>query len=89
MTVTVMMQLPGTVLLTLETALQQLWHTRYSSPSILQPSILRPPMIIRPLDLVPKGNFLSNDLYFKTTCHIRPHLLGPMGGLKIEGPLYV
>ncbi len=30
----------------------------YSSPSILQPFILRPPLIIRPLDLVPKGNFL-------------------------------
>ncbi len=30
----------------------------YSSPSILQPSILRPPLIIRLLDLVPKGNFL-------------------------------
>ncbi len=42
----------------------------YSSPSILQPFILRPPLIIRPLDLVPKGNFLLNDLYFKTTCNI-------------------
>ncbi len=31
---------------------------QYSSPSILQPFILRPPLIIRPLDLVPKGNFL-------------------------------
>ncbi len=31
---------------------------------------------------------MLNDLYFKTTCHIRPHLLGPMGGLKIEGPMY-
>ncbi len=30
----------------------------YSSPSILQPSILRPPLIVRPLDLVLKGNFL-------------------------------
>ncbi len=30
----------------------------YSSPSILQASISRPPFIIRPLDLVPKGNFL-------------------------------
>ncbi len=30
----------------------------YSSPSIVQPSILRPPWIIRPLDLIPKGNFL-------------------------------
>ncbi len=29
-----------------------------------------------------------NDLYFKTTCNIRPHFLGPMGGLKIEGLLY-
>ncbi len=46
-------------------------------------------LIIRPLDLVPKSNFLCNDLYFKTTCNIRPHFLGPMGGLKIEGPLYV
>ncbi len=60
----------------------------YSSPSILQPFILRPPLIIRPLDLVPKGNFLLNDLYFKTTCNIWPHFLGPMGDLKIEGPLY-
>ena len=31
---------------------------------------------------------MLNDLYFKTTCHI-PHLLGPMVGLKIEGPLYI
>ncbi len=31
---------------------------------------------------------MLNDLYFKTTCNIRPHFLGPMGGLKIEGPLY-
>ncbi len=30
----------------------------HSSPSILQPSILRLPLIIRLLDLVPKGNFL-------------------------------
>ncbi len=29
---------------------------RYSSPSTLQPCILRPPLIIRPLDLVLKGN---------------------------------
>ncbi len=60
----------------------------YSSPSILQPSILRPPLIIRLLDLIPKGDILLNDLYFKTTCNIRPHFLGPMGGLRIEGPLY-
>ena len=33
-------------------------NTHYSSPSILQPSILRPPLVIRPLDLVAKGNFL-------------------------------
>ncbi len=31
---------------------------------------------------------MLNDLYFKTTCNIRPHFLGPIGGLKIEGPLY-
>ncbi len=30
---------------------------------------------------------MLNDLYFKTTCNIRPHFLGPMGGLKLEGPL--
>ncbi len=61
----------------------------YSSPSIIQPSILIPPLIIRPLDLVPKGHFsVLNVLYFKTTCNIRPHFLGPMGGLKIEGLLY-
>ena len=36
----------------------------------------------------PKGQFyVLNDLYFKTTCNIRPRFLGPMGGLKIEGPL--
>ncbi len=34
------------------------WITRYSSPSILQPSVLRPAVIIRLLDLVPKDNFL-------------------------------
>ncbi len=32
---------------------------------------------------------MLNDLYFKTTCNIRPPFLGPMGGLKIEGPLYI
>ena len=32
---------------------------------------------------------MLNDLYFKTTCNIRPHFIGPMGGLKIEGPLYL
>ncbi len=31
---------------------------------------------------------MLNNLYFKTTCNIRPHFLGPMGGLKIEAPLY-
>ncbi len=31
---------------------------------------------------------MLNDIYFKTTCNIRPHFLGPMGGLKLEGPLY-
>ncbi len=31
---------------------------------------------------------MLNDLYFKTTCNIRPHFVGPMGGLKIEGQLY-
>ena len=31
---------------------------------------------------------MLNDPYFKTTCNIRPHSLGPVGGLKIEGPLY-
>ncbi len=31
---------------------------------------------------------MLNDLYFKTTCNIRPHFPVPMGGLKIEGPLY-
>ncbi len=29
-----------------------------------------------------------SDLYFKTTCNIRPHFLGPMGGLKMEELLY-
>ncbi len=32
---------------------------------------------------------MLNDLYFKTTCNIRPHFRGPMGGLKIEGSLYM
>ncbi len=32
---------------------------------------------------------MLNDLYFQTTCNIRPHFLGPMGGLEIEGPLYM
>ena len=31
---------------------------------------------------------MLSDLYFKTNCNIRPHFLDPMGGLKIEGPLY-
>ncbi len=31
---------------------------------------------------------MLNDLYFKTTCNIRPHFLRHMGGLKIEGPVY-
>ncbi len=31
----------------------------------------------------------STNLYFKTSCHIRPHLQGSMRGLKIEGPCYV
>ncbi len=53
-------------------------HAEYSSPSILQPSILRPPSIIKPLDFGPKWQF---------SVLLRPHFLGPMGGLKIEGPL--
>ncbi len=65
------------------------YNTMYSSPSILQPSILRSPLIIRPLDLVQKGNFLLNDFYLKATCNIRPHFFGPMGGLVIDGPLYM
>ncbi len=32
--------------------------------------------------------YVLNDLYFKTTCNIRPHFLGSMGGLNIEGLLY-
>ncbi len=32
---------------------------------------------------------MLNDLYFKTICNIRPHFLGPMGALKIEGLLYI
>ncbi len=31
---------------------------------------------------------MLNDRYFRTTCNKRPHFLGPIGGLKIEGPLY-
>ncbi len=29
------------------------------------------------------------NFYFKTTCNARPHLHGPIVGLKIEGPLHV
>ncbi len=32
--------------------------------------------------------YVLNDLYFKTTYSIRPHFLGPIGGLKMEGLLY-
>ncbi len=40
--------------------------------------------------LGPNGQYcVLNDLYFKTTCNIRPHFLRPMGGHKIEGPLYI
>ncbi len=52
------------------------------------------PLFKTPLDYKtagfgPKGQFsVLNDLYFKTTCNIRPHFLGPMDGLIIEGPLY-
>ncbi len=35
-----------------------------------------------PLNVLPLP---VHDLYFKTTCNIRPHFLRPMGGLKIEG----
>ncbi len=28
------------------------------------------------------------NIYFKTTCSIRPHVYGLMGGVKIKGPLY-
>ncbi len=34
-------------------------QNQYSSPPMLQPSILRPPLIIRPLDLVPRANFIG------------------------------
>ncbi len=56
--------------------------SKYSSPSILRPSILRPPVIIL-LDVVTKGNFPCKLPYFKTTGNIRTHFLGPMCGLKI------
>ncbi len=47
----------------------------YSGPSILQPFILRP-------NFGPKVQFsVLLNLYFKTTCNIRPHFHGPMGGL--------
>ena len=62
----------------------------YSSPSILQSSILRPPLNYKTGWFGPKGQFsVSNDLYFKTTCNIRTHFLGPMRGLKIDGLWYV
>ncbi len=32
---------------------------------------------------------MLNDLYFKITGNIRPYFLGPMGGLKTEGPMYI
>ncbi len=47
-------------------------------------------LIIRPPILAPKVQFwVLLNLYFKTTCSIRPQFHGPMGGFKIEGPLYV
>ncbi len=55
-----------------------------SSPSILQPFILRPSLITRPPNLVLNCHCVLNDLCFKTTCNIRPHFLGPIGGLKIK-----
>ncbi len=54
---------------------------RYSRPSILHPFILRPPLIKRPIAFVPKCHCVLNALYFKTTCNIRPHDFGPLGGL--------
>ncbi len=63
-----------------------------SGTSILQPYIfiLRPALVIRLSGLVPKCRFcLLLTLCFKTTCHIRPYLQGPIGGLKAEGALYI
>ncbi len=63
----------------------------YSGPSILQPFILRLPWLFdyKTTNFGPKVQFrVLLNLYFKTTCNIRPHFHGPMGGLKIEGPLY-
>ncbi len=60
----------------------------YSSPSTLQPFMLKPPLIIRPLHVVLNCHSVLNDLHLKTTCNIRPHFLGPMGGLNIEVLLY-
>ncbi len=48
-------------------------------------------LIMKPLNLVPKWAFwvpVLLNLHFKTTCHIRQHFQGPIGGLKIEGPLH-
>ncbi len=64
--------------------------TLYCSPSILQPFALRLPLIIKTTQFGPKVPLcVLNDLYFNTNCSIRPHFLGPMGGLKIEGLLYL
>ncbi len=67
----------------------------YSSPPILQPSILQSSILpkttldYKTAGFGPKAQFsVLNGLYFKTTSNIRPHFLGPKGGLKIEGPLY-
>ncbi len=44
---------------------------------------------IRPLIFCSKVQFcVPLNLSYRTTCTIRPHLHGPIGGLKIEGPLY-
>ncbi len=63
-----------------------------SGPSILQPSIFKPTLDYKTAWFGPKGlkgQFsVLNYIYFKTTCNISPHFLGPLGGLKIEGLLY-
>ena len=58
----------------------------YSNPSILQP--FKTTLAYKTTQFGPKVPLCVLNLYFKTTCNIRPHFLGPIGGLKIEGLLY-
>ncbi len=64
----------------------------YCSPSISPPFILtlfKTTLDYKTNQFGPKVPLcVLNDLYFKTTCNIRPLFLRPMDGLKVEGLLY-